>query len=214
MNSLLSVNCLWNGPTEAPLRIALAHGAGNGMDSEFMGAIAKGLGNKGFQVVRFEFPYMARRRFTGKKAGPDRAPVLQKRWKEVIHQLDDRPLIIGGKSMGGRIASMVADEMSVAGLVCLGFPFHPPGKPEKLRTEHLAELQTPCLICQGERDPFGKPEEVSRYVLSDAINLVWIEDGDHSFKPRKRSGRNETQNIELVIEAISNFASANCRPEI
>ena len=180
------------------------------MDSEFMGAIAKGLGNKGFQVVRFEFPYMARRRITGKKAGPDRAPVLQKRWKEVIHQLDDRPLIIGGKSMGGRIASMVADEMSVAGLVCLGFPFHPPGKPEKLRTEHLAELQTPCLICQGERDPFGKPEEVSRYVLSDVINLVWIGDGDHSFKPRKRSGWNEAQNIELAIVAITDFANANC----
>ncbi len=214
MGSVPPVDYLWNGPSDATLRIALAHGAGNGMESEFMDTIARGLGEKGFQVVRFEFRYMSRRRITGKKAGPDRAPVLQERWKEVIRQFDDRPLIIGGKSMGGRIASMVADEMSVAGLVCLGFPFHPPGKPEKLRTEHLAKLQTPCLICQGERDTFGKPEEVSSYVLSDAINLVWIEDGDHSFKPRKRSGRNETQNIELVIEAISNFASANCRPEI
>ena len=214
MSSVPPIKYLWNGPTEAPLRIALAHGAGNGMDSEFMNAIARGLGDKGFRVLRFEFPYMARRRVTGKKAGPDRAPVMQETWREVIREFDDRPLVIGGKSMGGRIASMIADEMSVAGLVCLGFPFHPPGKLEKLRTEHLAELQTPCLICQGERDPFGKPEEVSAYSLSDAINLIWIRDGDHSFKPKKRSGRNEAQNLELAIAAISHFADANCGPNV
>jgi len=206
MSNASTIEYLRDGPTEAPLRIALAHGAGQGMDSEFMNTVAKGLGREGFEVIRFEFPYMARRRTTGKKAGPDRAPVLLETWKEVIHQFEDRPLIIGGKSMGGRIASMVAVDVPVAGVVCLGYPFHPPGKPEKLRTEHLVAFQRPCLICQGERDPFGKPEEVAHYTLSTAIEVCWIGDGDHSFKPRKKSGRTEAQNIEQAIEAVSGFA--------
>ena len=109
--------------------------------------------------------------------------------------------------MGGRIASMVADEMSVAGVVCLGYPFHPPGKPEKLRTEHLAGLRTPCLICQGERDPFGKQEEVATYSLSGKIELCWVGDGDHNFKPRKKSGRTGAQNIELAITSVAGFAN-------
>lgn len=212
MSDASTIDYLRNGPVEAPLRIALAHGAGQGMDSDFMNLVAEGLGDMGFEVLRFEFPYMARRRTTGKKAGPDRTPFLLETWREVIRAFDDRPLIVGGKSMGGRIASMVADEMSVAGVVCLGYPFHPPGKPERLRTEHLAGLRTPCLICQGERDPFGKQEEVATYSLSGKIELCWVDDGDHNFKPRKKSGRTGAQNIELAITSVAVFANSLARP--
>jgi predicted alpha/beta-hydrolase family hydrolase len=99
------------------------------------------------------------------------------------------PLVVGGKSMGGRVASMVSDQLlaagKIVGLLCLGYPFHPPGRPEQLRTAHLEALRTPALICQGTRDPFGTREEVAGYALSEQIELFWVEDGDHDLKPRK-----------------------------
>jgi predicted alpha/beta-hydrolase family hydrolase len=100
---------------------------------------------------------------------------------------------------------MIADKTGVRGLVCLGYPFHPSGKPERTRTRHLEELRTPALILQGTRDPFGKPEEVRSYKLSRAIRVEWLEDGDHSFKPRARSGRTEAQNLAEAIERVSEF---------
>src|ERR1700683_2872759 len=110
-----------------------------------------------------------------------------------------KKLVIGGKSMGGRIASLVADDAGVDGLVCLGFPFHPVGKPDKLRVEHLGKIKTPTLIVQGERDPFGSREEVAGYKLSAAVRIEWLVDGDHSFKPRKSSGRTEERNWETAL---------------
>lgn len=196
---------LHDGPADAATTIILAHGAGAGMDSAPMQAFAEGLGAAGLRVVRFEFPYMQRRRETGKRGGPDRPPVLMESWHRAIAEAGGKRVVIGGKSMGGRIASMIADEAGVAGLVCLGYPFHPPGRPEKLRTAHLAGLKTPALIVQGTRDPFGKPEEVAGYELSDAVRVVWIEDGDHSLKPRKSSGRTLEQNIAEAIDAIRAF---------
>jgi predicted alpha/beta-hydrolase family hydrolase len=201
---------LLNGPERGGLQVVLAHGAGQPMDAPFMETMATGLAAEGFGVVRFEFPYMAARRATGRKRPPDRVPVLSDVWRTVIRHLAPANLLIGGKSMGGRIASMVADEMAVDGLVCLGYPFHPPGRPEKRRVEHLAELQTPCLICQGDRDPFGKPEEVKSYQLSPSIDVHWIADGDHGFKPRKKSGRTEAQNVAQAILAVSTFARSLC----
>ena len=199
---------IWNGPDNASATVALAHGAGQPMDSPFMTSVAEGLADAGFRVARFEFPYMARRRITGRKGGPDRAPVLCETWHAVIRHISPDNLVIGGKSMGGRIASMVADEAGVAGLICFGYPFHPPGKPEKLRTEHLATLRTPTLICQGERDPFGTSAEVDDYTLSAAIKVEWLGDGDHSFKPRKKSGRTEAQNVSEAIELAARFTES------
>ncbi len=199
------MHLLTDGPEDATTTIVLAHGAGAGMESASMQAFADGLAGAGLRVVRFEFPYMARRRETGKRGGPDRPPVLLDTWRTVIDEQAGRRLIIGGKSMGGRIASMVADEAGVAGLVCLGYPFHPPGKPEKTRTAHLAELATPTLILQGTRDPFGRPDEVEGYTLSPSIRVVWVEDGDHSFKPRKSSGRTLEQNTTEAIARIAAF---------
>ena len=181
------------------------------MDSPFMVAMAEGLAAQGHRVARFEFPYMAERRETGKKRPPNPQRILLETWNAVIDELGPDGLIIGGKSMGGRMASIVArmreDEgAQVKGCVCLGYPFHPPGKPEKLRTEHLADLQTPTLICQGERDTFGTKDEVPGYSLSDAIQVTWLPDGDHGFKPRKASGYTEEQNWQRAIAAITQFA--------
>jgi predicted alpha/beta-hydrolase family hydrolase len=199
------VDLLFDGPDNADTVFVLAHGAGAAMDTPFMTAIAEGLAGNGVRVVRFEFPYMQKRRVDGKRRGPDPARVLIATWNELIAELGPDRLVIAGKSMGGRIASMVADEANVRGLVCLGYPFHPPGKPEKTRTAHLESLRTPTLILQGTRDPFGTPDDVGSYALSSAIRLHWIEDGDHSFKPRVKSGRTLEQNLATAVAAIGRF---------
>ena len=183
-------------------RLLLAHGAGAPMDSPFMNAIADSVAAAGIEVIRFEFEYMAKRREDGTRRGPDRAPKLIARFKEVLSLVGPAAeVVIGGKSMGGRIASMIADEVGAAGVVCLGYPFHPPGKPERLRTAHLETLKTPTLIVQGTRDRLGSEEEVAAYTLSPSIELAWMADGDHSFKPRKKSGRTAEQNLEAAADA-------------
>ncbi len=170
-----------------------------------MAAMAEGLAGHGIQVVRFEFPYMAARRH-GKGGGPDREPVLRATWAAVVAELGGGGNVyIGGKSMGGRIASMVADELRVRGLCCLGYPFHPPGQLEKVRTAHLATLLTPALIVQGERDPFGNRQDVAGYTLSPAIEVHFVTDGDHSLEPRKRSGRTTEENWNEAIEKMAAF---------
>ncbi len=201
---------LSDGPDAAPATLLLAHGAGAPMDSPFMTAIATGLADRGWRVVRFEFPYMARQRQTGRKAAPDRMPVLQACFREqVALEVGDRPLFIGGKSMGGRVASLLADELGVQGCLCLGYPFHPPGKPESLRTEHLEQLRTPTLILQGERDSFGRRNEVETYPLSAAITVQWLTAGDHSFKPTRSSGLSEADHWATAI-AHSDAFLQNC----
>ncbi|MBT9240675.1 alpha/beta fold hydrolase [Vibrio splendidus] len=188
-----------------PITFVFAHGAGAGMDHEFMQSVAKGLAFKGIRVIRFNFPYMIKRAEDGKRRPPDRAPKLLEAYQDIIKQCDADKLVIGGKSMGGRMASHLSEVDKVAAMACLGFPFHPPGKPEKYKGEHLAELQKPCLILQGERDTFGKREEFTDFDLSDSIRVEFIPDGDHSFKPRKSSGYTEQQNIALTVEKLSAF---------
>lgn len=196
-----------SGPAAAePLTLVLAHGAGAPMDSPFMNEFARGVAARGFRVARFEFPYMRARREHGKRGAPDPSARLQASWREAVAALGGgERLVIGGKSMGGRIASMVADEVGARGLVCLGYPFHPPGQPEKLRTAHLRELRTPTLIVQGTRDTFGLPDEVEGYSLSTAIRVSWIDSGDHSWKPQRSSGYTESQNLELGITTVADF---------
>jgi len=202
-----------DGPDDAPATLLLAHGAGAPMDSPFMAAIASGLGAKGWRVVRFEFGYMARMRQTGRRQGPDRMPLLQEAFRQQVRleqaAWPQRPLFVGGKSMGGRVASLLVDGLAAAagvrGCFCLGYPFHPPGKPLTLRSEHLAELQAPTLILQGERDPFGKREEVGSYALSPQVQVGWIASGDHSFKPTKASGLSEAQNWATAVRLVDSF---------
>ena len=198
---------LIDGPGDAAHTLVLAHGAGGPMDSRFMNEVSAAVASAGgIRVVRFEFPYMARRRESGGRGAPDRPAVLLARWKEVVEQFGGGPrLVIGGKSMGGRIASMVADDVSARGLVCLGYPFHPPGAPAKLRTAHLEALRTPTLILQGTRDAFGSREEIQTYRLSPAIRVTFLEGGDHSFKPPGGSGRTEAQNLAEAIAHVGDF---------
>jgi uncharacterized protein len=200
-----------DGPQGAAITLVLAHGAGAPMDSPFMNRIAAGVAESGIRVARFEFPYMSARRRTGKRAAPDREPTLRATWFDVIQELGGaQHLVIGGKSMGGRIASMIADEAGVRGLVCLGYPFHAPGRPQRLRVEHLRNLRTPTLIVQGTRDTLGNREEVENYTLSSKIRIVWIEEGDHSFKPPKRSTRTEPQNLDQAISQVTEFIFRLC----
>ena len=174
---------LTDGPDDAQHVFLMAHGAGAGMDHAWMNQVAGAMGEGGIRVVRFEFPYMAARRTSGKRGAPDRQPVLLDTWRRVIEEHGGGGQVcIGGKSMGGRMASLIADEMGVRGLICFGYPFHPPGKPEQVRTAHLADLRTPTLILQGTRDPFGTREDVGAYTLSPSIRVEWIERGDHSLK--------------------------------
>ena len=203
---------LFDGPDDAETTILLAHGAGAPMDSKSMTAAAEALATQGLRVARFEFPYMAARRETGAGKPPPRAETLNPDYKAAVERLGAQGrLIIGGKSMGGRVASMVADELhgkgKIAGLLCLGYPFHPPGKPESLRTKHLADLKVPTLICQGTRDEFGTREEVPGYKLSDRIEILWLEDGDHDLKPRKTiSGFSTNGHLKTIATRVAAWA--------
>lgn len=203
----------WNAPQnqgDKPCRdvLILAHGAGAPMDSAFMEDMAQRLAGQGLGVLRFEFPYMAQRRLDGGKRPPNPQAVLLEYWREVYCQV--RPsvagvLAIGGKSMGGRMASLLADELGADGLVCLGYPFYAAGKPEKPRVAHLSDLKTPALIIQGERDALGNRTTVAGYKLSSAIELLWLAAADHDLKPLAVSGFTQAQYLDQAADAIAAF---------
>ncbi|MBK5012670.1 alpha/beta hydrolase [Pseudomonas sp. S60] len=178
------------------------------MDSGFMDEMAQRLAALGVAVVRFEFPYMAQRRQGGSKRPPNPQQVLLDCWREVYAQV--RPLVtgtlaIGGKSMGGRMASLVADELGADGVVCLGYPFYAAGKPEKPRVEHLAALKTPTLIVQGERDALGNREAVAGYRLSPAIEVSWLTAADHDLKPLRASGFTHDRHLQAAARLTAEF---------
>ncbi len=178
------------------------------MDTPFMTFFAEGIAKAKFRVTRFEFQYMAARRTTGKKKPPDRAPVLLQTWRDVIAEIKG-PVVIGGKSMGGRMASLIAAEEpppeSVIGLLCLGYPFYGAGRKDKPRTAHLADIAVPTLICQGARDPMGDKDSIGALRLRKNIRLQWAEDGDHDLKPRKASGRTQDDNWREALDAATAF---------
>lgn len=179
------------------------------MDSAALNATVKVLAAHDLRVARFEFGYMASRRTVTGRKPPPRADLLQPEYMAAIDALGTKGhLVIGGKSMGGRVASMMADQLHasgrIVGLLCLGYPFHPIGKPDVLRTGHLAHLQTPTLIVQGTRDLFGTREEVSEYTLSNTIEILWLEDGDHDLKPRKAvSGFTAADHLAAMADRVA-----------
>lgn len=189
--------------------LLLAHGAGAGAESDFMQDMATQLSELDVRVVRFNFPYMTQIADTGKKRPPDSMPKLEAHFKNVIeqalHKWPDAPLFIGGKSMGGRVATLIAHDTDAVGVIALGYPFHPPGKPEKLRTEHLMLFEKPLLIVQGERDTFGNRQEVEGYSLPERISTLYLTDGDHSFKPRKASGFTQSAHIASAAQRCAAF---------
>ena len=197
----------WQGPL-----LILAHGAGAPRDSDWLTQVTTLLVTEGIGVVRFEFPYMQQQRLTGKRRPPDRQPVLLDYWRHIVDQVQAEfvgPLWLGGKSMGGRMATLVVDSLPVAGSVILGYPFHPVGKPQQPRVEALQSLVKPCLIVQGTRDPLGNRERVSGYPLSASIELAWLEDGDHDFKPRRSSGFSQSQHQQQAASVIQRFINKN-----
>lgn len=211
---------LIDGPSAetAQATFLFAHGAGAGMDHAFMTTLAEGLAAHGIRVVRFDFPYMVKRREDGKKRPPDRQPKLLLDFQRHIDAFaGDGKLVIGGKSMGGRMASLMVTDIAeespdvsnccerVKGVACLGFPFHPPGKPENFRGDHLRVIAVPTLILQGERDTFGTRAEVEGWCYADTVKTVFLPDGDHSFKPRKASGHTEAGNLALAVEQLAAF---------
>jgi len=208
----MSRDFLLDGSATAPATMLLAHGAGAGMESSSLSAMAGAIASAGLRVARFELGYMAARRTMEGRKPPPRAETLIAEYRSAVAELAaTTPLIIGGKSMGGRVASMVADELfdagKIAGLVCLGYPFHPPGRSEQLRTAHLELLRTPALICQGTRDPFGTREDVAAYRLSRGVEFLWLEDGDHDLRPRKSvSGFSTADHLKTMAAAVRAFA--------
>lgn len=208
----MTVDVLTVGPKNSPAHLVFSHGAGAGMSSVFLERLSGLLADAGVCVHRFEFAYMAARRDGGSRRPPPRADKLMGEYEAAVEQIakavpKKSRLYIGGKSMGGRVASMIADNLwsngAIAGLVCVGYPFHPPGKPEKLRTDHLKPMVCPALIVQGTRDPFGGIDEVKSYGLSKAIEIAWIEKGDHDFKGTGRGG------MDAVASKIIDFVMLN-----
>lgn len=207
------------GPKTVNCHLILAHGAGAMMTSPFLETMAGLIAERGITVHRFEFAYMAARRETGKRRPPPKAERLIEEYDKIVADVSARlapgtTLLIGGKSMGGRVASLCADTLfadrRIAGLVCLGYPFHPPGKPDNLRTAHLEHMRCPALIVQGERDPFGSRAEVEAYPLSRKIKICWISDGDHDLGPRGGSGFTRRGNLASAADAVAAFASKHC----
>lgn len=212
MSAVATAPLLWTWPEGKPRASFLfAHGAGAPMDSDFMETLAALLAAQQIAVARFEFPYMAQRRAGGARRPPDRQPVLLAAFASALAAMpEDVPCFIGGKSMGGRMASLLASEevalpIKLAGVVCFSYPFHPPRRPESLRTAHLPSLTVPMLVCQGERDPFGNKDEVAGYELGNNVALHWLVDGDHDLKPRKASGLSHTDNISRAATAAAAF---------
>lgn len=197
-------------PSRRAATLILAHGAGAPQSSAFMVDFARGLARRGCQAVTFNFPYTEQ----GRRL-PDRAPTLEACFRDVIAAIRARadlgtgPLVIGGKSMGGRIASHLAAQglADLAGLVALGYPLHPPGRPEQLRALHLARIRQPMLIVQGSRDAFGTPEELRLALgpLGATATLQVVEGGDHSFKVPKRGPITQEEVFERVQDEIARW---------
>jgi len=213
---------LINNVDNAKAQVILAHGAGADMHHEFMENITQGLNQANINVLRFNFPYMDKRSQLGKRYPPDRMPKLLDCYQAIIEEYINAsvtvnnkllPLFIGGKSMGSRVAATLAGYESnrdkIMGVFCLGYPFHPTKKPEKLRLEPLQETLKPILIVQGERDTLGTATEISNYDYSELCQCVFLADGDHSLKPRVKSGFTYQQHIDSAIQDIVNFISTN-----
>jgi len=190
-------------PWPTSTAIILAHGAGQGMQSPFMTFFHKELFERGFATVRFNFDYM-----DAKRQVPDPQPKLRARYREVVQGVlsEHKPsrLIIGGKSMGGRIASYIAaDEPGVDGLVFLGYPLHAPGKTNQLRDEHLYALKLPMLFISGTRDTLAQRDLLQNVVDKIGANatLVWVEGGDHSLK----RGKKDSESLKQAVDTIDRW---------
>ncbi|MFM9860192.1 alpha/beta family hydrolase [Pseudoxanthobacter sp. M-2] len=190
--------------------LVLAHGASAAMDTQFMQRFAVHAAKAGLDVVRFEFGYMAQRRIDGVRRPPPKAETVVPEFTAALETVlaeSEGPVLIGGKSMGGRVAAMVGGlpdlDSRVKAVVCLGYPFHPTGQPEKLRLGPLKALRIPALIVQGTRDPYGDEKEVATYTLPPLVTIVWSENGNHDLAPTGASPATWNGNIEAAAKAAA-----------
>lgn len=192
-------------------RLVLAHGAGAGKQSDFMQDMAVRLTARQLEVVLFDFPYMQTLAATGKRRPPDKAERLLDHYAQLLAHLQAElpalPTCIGGKSMGGRMATMLLEDSSAHAAVVFGYPFHPPGKPDKLRTEHLQADGKPVCIVQGARDTFGTEHEIDSFGLHKRVQVHCLADGDHSLKPRKASGFTHTGHLDQAASLAADFVA-------
>lgn len=212
---------LWTRPDQSPKAVLLlAHGAGAAMDSSFMNRLSNALAAHGIATARFEFGYMAKRREGGSKAPPPKADKLTGEFQTALQKLlaemksEDLacPVLIGGKSMGGRVAAMLAGGNSlpsrVRAVACYGYPFHPTGQSDApWRMEPLEQANRPVLILQGERDPFGNREELEGITLPEKVSVTYLEDGNHDFGPRGQSPATLDSNVTAAAAATAEFVS-------
>jgi len=205
-------NILINGPKEAKNILLLAHGAGAPMDSMFMNTISDGLNNNGIITFRFEFPYMEKRR-SGKNTFPDKLDVLCDFYKKIYFNIKkanpDKNIWLGGKSMGGRVSTLISRSLDIKGVIVFGYPFHPINKLDKLRLESLQLSGPPILIIQGTRDKFGTITEVKKYKIHKNNTIFWIKDGDHSYNTLKKSGLSSKNAIVQAYNEASIFIKKN-----
>lgn len=199
---------LKDGPSGGSIFV-FAHGAGAGMDSPWMTTVSAALALQGIQVWRFDFDWMDRIRASGRRAPPPTVTGLIAEYRALVDSLDV-PVVIGGKSMGGRVATMLAADQcpaQVRGCLCLGYPFHP-RNPEKVwRTAHLDRICIPLQIVQGEQDPFGRRKELDARADLRWLDqrIRWIPGGDHDFTPGRRSVQSGQGNIEEVVRTAVDF---------
>ena len=204
------MKCINFSEAEKPrCNLVLGHGAGADMDSPMLAYVADALAKRNINVVRFNFEYMRLINETGKRRPPPRMIQLENEYLEILEKLEDKsvPTIIGGKSMGGRVATNILERSEAVAAIVLGYPFHPNGKSNQIRIEHLAEgkISKSLYIIQGTRDPFGKLAEVSTYPLSNSVTIEWLEDGDHDFKPRQSSEVAVEENWQQAVEHIDAY---------
>jgi len=209
-------HCLDNKPTRPWAQLFLAHGAGAGWDHPWLNTMAQHLSEQGVWVRRLEFPYAQQMRETGRCRPPQPVAQLQHYFAELLslQRKENLPCFVGGKSMGGRVAAILAAaeaSAAVRGVVAFGYPFHPVRKPESLRLAPLQQSKAPVLVVQGTRDAFGAQDEVLGYALNGNVELVWLEDGDHDFKPRKASGLTQPELMKQAAFAAVSFMRSQVR---
>lgn len=197
---------------EGSLRVVFLHGSGGGPDTAFMNFFAEQCVAIGAEVIRPDFPYWEKVRETGKPRPPNKMPILAETVNTLLAELqqDNKPLVLMGKSLGSRVMLRIADDFNAKATVALGFPFHPPQKPEHSRLHELSLSQAPGLILQGTRDPFSKPlikqqEQGKPVNLPKNWTLQWLNGADHSFEATKAKAADTPLIWRQAVTAIKEF---------
>ncbi|MDO9456231.1 alpha/beta family hydrolase [Nocardioides sp.] len=196
-----------DGPDGARATLLLAPGASSNLEARPLVLAARALAAHGLRVVRCEFDYQHQRRVTGQRGRQPSAEQVVEEYAAAVAGLTGPtgPVVLGGLSFGGRVATMAAARAGALGAVALGYPFHPPSAPDKVRTAHLLTTEVPVLVCQGTRDEFGTPDDIAGYGLPDLVTVHWLDGADHGLRPLARSGRTAAEVLAEATEVAAGF---------